>query len=433
MAAPPDAPLFHRTTLANGIRVVTETIPSVRSVAVGVWVQVGSRDERPEEAGIAHFIEHVVFKGTAKRRTHHIAQRMEAVGGYLNAFTSKEYTCFYARALDEHLERALDTTLDLVLNPAFPEKEVEREKDVVLEEMKMYEDQPEDLVFDRFERVVYGEHALGQPVIGFPETVRAFTREQVRAYVERHYTPDRMVVAIAGNVDHRRAVRMVERLTAGVERRSGDPGRTGAADYVPGERREGRPIQQAHLVIGTRSPGLLDDRRTTLSVLNTVLGGGMSSRLSQNIRERYGYCYNVYSFANLQADAGDFGVYIGLDAEKVDRGHKLVVRELEKLAAKAVSPRQLQQAKSQLKGSIMLGLESMSNRMMRLGRIELTFGRYFTLDEVTASIDAVSADDVRGMAEALFPDDQLSSVALVPQAVGGDGAEAGVSSLSLAA
>lgn len=413
---PDPRPIFHRTTLPSGIRVVSERIPSVRSVAVGAWLAAGSRDERPEDSGISHFIEHMVFKGTARRRTHHIAQRMEAVGGYLNAFTSKEYTCYYARALDEHLERALDVVLDLVICPVLPEKEVEKEKEVVIEEMKMYEDAPEDLIFDRYEEVLYPHHALGRPVLGLPETVRTFTRDRLRAHIETHYAPNRLVVAVAGNVDHGTVVRYVERLTRDLDRAPKPIHREPANGYHPTERFERRPIQQAHLVIGTRGPGLADPRRTVVNTLNTVLGGGMSSRLSQNIREKFGYCYNIYSFANMLTDTGDVGVYMGTDAEKVERSRRLIVREFDKLVQKPVSARSLTQAKNQLKGSLMLGLESMSNRMMRLGKIELAFGRYFTLDEVIASIDEVTADDLQALAAELFDPERLSTVAILPEA-----------------
>jgi predicted Zn-dependent peptidase len=413
----PDAsyPIFHRTTLPNGIRVVSERIPSVRSIAVGAWLAAGSRDEAEQDNGISHFIEHMVFKGTQRRRTHHIAQRMEAVGGYLNAFTSKEYTCYYARALDEHLERALDVVIDLVVSPTLPEREVEKEKEVVVEEMKMYEDAPEDLIFDKFEAVLYPHHALGRPVLGVPETVRSFTRERLFDYIDDHYAPNRLVVAVAGNVDHETVVRYVRKMTADLERAPQPIERTSANGYDAEELVEHRPIQQAHLIVGTRSPGLDDERRTVLTTLNTLLGGGMSSRLSQNIREKYGYCYNIYSFTNMLADTGDFGVYMGTDASKDERSRKLIGRELEKLVQKPVSPRALSQAKNQLKGSLMLGLESMSNRMMRLGRIELAFGRYFTLDEVIASIDEVTAEEVQDLAAELFDPARLSTVAILPE------------------
>ena len=407
-------PLFRKTTLDNGVRLVSESIPSVRSISVGVWIGTGSRDESNQESGISHFIEHMVFKGTEKRRMHHIAQRMEAVGGYINAFTSKEYTCYYARALDEHLERAIDTLADLVISPQFPAKELEKEKDVVLEEMKMYEDNPEDLIFDHFESVIYQGHELGRPIIGFPETVSSFSREQLIDYIERTYTPDRIIVAVAGNVDHDRVVRYVREAFSSTRKPAHGPDRTPVNGYDPKEVIEDRPIQQAHAVFGTRSVDIHHKDRVAVTVLNTILGGGMSSRLNQNIRERYGFCYNVYSFVNMHSDSGDFGVYIGTDAENVDRAKKLIFRELQKLVDTPVSLRMLNQAKNQVRGSIMLGLESMSNRMMRLGRQELFFERYLSLDEINADVDRVTAEDVQRVAGELFDPDAFSKIVLLP-------------------
>ena len=411
----PVHPAFEKTTLSNGVRVLTETIPSVRSVAVGVWIASGSRDERAREAGISHFIEHMVFKGTARRRMHHIAQRMEAVGGDLNAFTSKEYTCYFARALDEHLHRAIDTISDFVLQPDFPEKELDKEKEVVLEEMKMYEDAPEEVIFDRFESVVYQGHALGRPIIGFPETVRSFSRAQLFEFIDGHYTPDRIVLVVAGNAEHADVVALAEAAFAEATRSRSRRRRVRVNGYAPRECVEQRPIQQAHLILGTRAVDIHDPMRSALTVLNTILGGGMSSRLNQNIREKYGYCYSIYSFLNLHSDTGDLGVYMGTDATRVDRAQKLIFRELDRLMQKPVSPRALNQAKNQVKGSIMLGLESMSNRMMRLGRQELLFERYFTLDHVLAELDAVTVEDVQQAAQHFFQPDRFSSVVLLPK------------------
>lgn len=405
---------FNKTLLDNGLRVITEAIPSVRSLAVGLWVHTGSRDEAPEEAGISHFIEHMVFKGTRRRRMHHIAQRMESVGGYLNAFTSKEYTCYYGRGLDEHLARAVDVVSDLVLDPTFNERELEKEKDVVLEEMKMYEDAPEEYIFDRFERALYAGHPLARPVIGLAETVRAFSRDQLVDYLGRHYTLGRMVLAVAGNVDHAHVVRQAERVFGDVQRPGEAPERTAVPPLRPGTLVERRPIQQAHLILGRRGFSIRDPRRTALTVLNTLLGGGMSSRLNQNIREKYGFCYNVYSFANMHSDTGDFGVYMGTDAGKVERARKLIWRELEKLADKPVSDRALSQVRNQVKGSLMLGQESMSNRMMRIGRQELIFRRYISLDEILAEVDAVTPEAVLELARELVQPEAFLSVVLLP-------------------
>ncbi|MFQ5570485.1 MAG: M16 family metallopeptidase [Rhodothermales bacterium] len=407
-------PAFQKTTLSNGVRVISEAIPSVRSISMGVWVATGSRDEAKPVAGISHFIEHMVFKGTRRRRMHHIARRMESVGGYLNAFTGKEYTCFFARALDAHLGRAIDTVCDLVLQPSFPEREVEKEKEVVLEEMKMYEDAPEELIFDRFESIIYRDHALGRPVLGYPDTVCSFTREQLFAYLDASYTEDRIVLAAAGNVRHEDVVALAEKAFEVSSRKPVSRERIPANGYDPGELVEERPIQQAHLVLGCRGYGVHHLKRSALSVLNTILGGGMSSRLNQNIREKYGFCYHIYSFVNMHSDTGDLGVYMGTDASRVPRARKLIFRELEKLASTPVSARTLNQAKNQVKGSLMLGLENMSNRMMRIGRQELMFERYVTLDEVLAELDEVNVEDVRNVAEKLFQPGRFSSIVLMP-------------------
>jgi predicted Zn-dependent peptidase len=403
-----------KTVLPNGVRIVTETIPAVRSISAGVWVHTGSRDESAKEAGISHFIEHMVFKGTTRRRMDQIARRLESVGGYLNAYTSKEYTCYYARTLDEHMDRAIDVGCDLVLRPTFPEKELDKEKEVVVEEIKMYEDMPEDLIFDRFEEIVYRPHALSRPIIGFPETVRSFTRDQLIQYVQTRYTAPQIVVTAAGNATHEQVVRHVEKAFEGYDRAPIRRKPAPPKAYAPDERIEARPIQQAHLVLGLRSFGIRDERRNILNVLNTVLGGGMSSRLNQNIREKYGFCYNIYSFANMQSDSGDFGVYMGTDTSHVDRAKKLILRETERLVQEALSPRLLHQAVNQVKGSLMLGLESMSNRMMRLGRQELFFGRHFSLDEIVASVESVTADNVQSLAQALFAPGAFTFVLLTP-------------------
>ncbi|MEM6335386.1 MAG: pitrilysin family protein, partial [Bacteroidota bacterium] len=402
------------TELASGVRVVTERLPSMRSISVGLWVANGSRDEPANLSGISHFIEHMVFKGTRKRRTHHIAQRMEAVGGYLNAFTSKEYTCYYARALDEHLERSVDIVCDLVFNPTFPEREVEKEKDVVVEEMRMYDDVPEDLLFDRYEGVLFDGHSLARPVIGYPETVRSFSQSDLFGYLENRYTPDRIVVAAAGNLTHARVVRLVEQALEKAERppNPSSHARDRVNGYTPKHLIENRPIQQAHLVLGTRGLDINDRRRMTMSLLNTVLGGGMSSRLNQNIREKYGYCYHIYSFANMLSDTGDFGVYMATDGAKVERSKKLIFRELDKLVQKPMSRQKLSQAQSQLKGALMLGLESLSNRMMRLGRMVLYDQPFRTLDEIIGSIEAVNETDLQDLAGDLFDPEQFSSAVL---------------------
>ena len=407
--------MYEKTRLTNGVRVITETIPSVRSIAVGIWVHTGSRDEEPSAAGISHLIEHMVFKGTTRRRTHQIARRLESVGGYLNAFTAKEHTCYYARALDAHLGRTIDTVCDLVQEPLFPPKELLKEKAVILEEMKMYEDSPEDVIFENFESIVYPDHAFGRPVIGFQDTVSALSREDLLGYMDYRYTPNRMVLAVAGNVKHKAAVRLAEKSLQALRRIPKNGQRNAVGGYQPGEIVHSRPIQQAHLIVGRRGIDVHSPRRTPMAVLNTILGGGMSSRLNQNIREKYGYCYTIYSFVNMYSDTGDTGVYIGTDASRTDHGRKLIMRELDKLVQNPVSARTLSQAKNQVKGQVMLGLESMSNRMMRIAQQELLFGRYITLDEALEKLDRVTVEDIQATAQFLYDPDKYSSVILLPQ------------------
>ena len=408
--------MFKKTILDSGVRVVTERIPSVRSLAIGIWVEVGSRDERDEEMGISHFIEHAVFRGTKKRRTHNIAQFMESVGGYLNAFTSKEQTCYLARCLDEHLPRAIDVLSDLVLEPTFPAKEIEREKDVVLEEIRMYADNPEDVVFDVYEEQIYAKHPLGRPIIGVPETVQSFTPDQLSQYIERHYTPDRIVIAAAGNLEHEHVLDLIQAAFATSDRKPNPHRRSPVASYTPTQMQQAKPIQQAHVVMGTPSYDLHHHNRTALSVLNTILGGGMSSRLNQNVREKYGYCYNIYSFVNFQQDSGDFGIYMGTDPSKVDRAKAVVLRELEKLTEKPVSKRMLNMAKNQVKGALMMGLESLNNRMNRIAKQEIYYNRYFSLDEVTEFIDAVDEAKLQEVAKELFVPERFSHTVISPNA-----------------
>ena len=386
--------------LSNGVRVVVEPVATVASVAAGLWVDTGSRDESPEEAGLTHFIEHMVFKGTRRRRAHHIASRMEAVGGYLNAFTTKEHTCYYARGLAEHAFRALDTVTDLVTGPVFPEGEIPKEQEVVVEELKMYEDQPEDLIFDRMEALVYAGHPLGRPIIGYEDTIRGFDRAMLERFMAAHYSPERLIVTVAGNVKPDRVVRMAEKMLGHLEPVARAE-RVAPGPFVPARHDERRPVQQAHLALSTRVFDIHHPDRTVLGVLNTLLGGGMSSLLAQNVREKYGYCYTIYSYTNHYLDAGDFGVYVATDEAKTAHTERLIFRELDRLAAAPVSAQRLRQAQAQVKGGMLLGLENLSSRMNRLGRQLLSFDRVLGVDEMAAEVDAVTVEDVQRLARTL--------------------------------
>ena len=410
------AALYRKTVLENGIRIVTETIPHVRSVSIGVWADVGSRDENPTKNGISHFLEHMVFKGTKKRSVRDIAQSLESRGGYLNAFTTKEQTCFYARVLDTNLAEAIDVISDLVLNATFKQRELEKEKLVVIEELRNAEDDPEDIIHDYFEKTVFPDHSLGNPIIGTEENLRRFRREDLVAHVESHYHPSRIVISAAGNVDHGRLVKLTKkyfgRLRTGPAPRKRQPGPT--RGIHPARREYRRPINQAHISLGTVAYSIHHKDRYPLIVLNALLGEGMSSRLYQTIREKHGFAYSVYSFVNLLSDTGLFGAYIGTDRKNIENALSLVHKELHKLKTKAVSSAELRRTKSQIKGTMMLGLENMSSRMMRLGSAELYFESFMTLDNIVKKINTVTSESIQRVAVDLFDERRFSTVIIRP-------------------
>ena len=404
-----------KTTLPSGVRILSESVPSVRSIATGVWIDSGSRNDPESQAGISHFVEHAVFKGTAKRRMHQIASRMESVGGYLNAFTSKEHTCYLARALDSHLARSVDSVCDLVASPVFPEHEIEKEKGVVLEEIKMYDDAPEEYILDQFESAIYPSQAIGRPIIGYPETVAELEREDLLRHVSSRYTPDQIVVAASGNLRHTMLVRSVKKAFEGLRPASKDVGKEGRlSPYQAAEVSLTRPIQQAHLILGRPAISIHSKHRPALELINIILGGGSSSRLNQRIRERYGFCYTIHSFLNTYSDCGDFGIYLGLDPSRISHALRLIFRELDHLVQKPVSKQVLSRAKVQARGGIALGLESMSNRMIRLGKQELHFGRVIPIDETIAELEAVTVEQIQTFASEFLVPDAFSRVLLVP-------------------
>ena len=410
--------VYKKTILPNGIRVVTEYIPSVRSVAVGCWVDNGSRDESARLNGLSHFVEHMVFKGTKTRRLHQIAQSMESVGGYLNAFTGREHTCFYARALDDHLKRAIDITTDLVFNPTFPQKEIEREKDVVLEEMKMYEDSPEDVIFESFDSALYPGHALGRPIIGSNKTVKSFSQSDLLKFTKSRFAANRIVISIAGNVDHDRAVDLVSECVKKGNKlaKTRSKKREKLPRYTPKSVvRTDTNFHQAHLLIGRRNFGLNSSKKLRLTLLNSVLGGGMSSRLNQNIREKYGYCYSIYSFANMISNTGEFGVYMATDLQKAEKSKDLIFKELKRLKDKPLSNAIVKRAKNQMKGSMMLGLENMSSRMMRLGKMELYYESFVDLDTTMDKLDRISSEELFSLAQDVLKPSRFSDIILKSQ------------------
>jgi predicted Zn-dependent peptidase len=403
---------IHRHVLPNGLIVITETMPQVRSVSVGIWVNNGSRREKATENGMAHFLEHMVFKGTERRSAEGIAREMDSVGGMLDAFTSKEQICFNAKVLDEHLPIAFDVLADLVLRPKLNSEDVKKEQQVVLEEIKMDLDNPEYMLHDIFTRGFWPEHSLGRPILGTPETVRNFSREVLFGRFQKWFAPDHIVVTAAGNVTHEQVLNLVEK-EFGHMRPSGEPDAEFAPNTAaPIHLEKKRDLEQVHLCIGVPCIPLADERRFAVAILNNLLGGGMSSRLFQNIREKQGLAYAVFSELTPYSDAGMLSVYAGTAKETVAQVLDLTIAEFRAMKESPVTEEELRRAKNHLKGSLMLSLESTSSRMSNLARQELYFHRFSTLDEILASIEAVTHDEVQSLAQQFFQPDQIAVTVL---------------------
>ncbi|MGK2879914.1 MAG: M16 family metallopeptidase [Mycobacterium sp.] len=401
-----DSAALRRTTLPGGLRVVTEFVPSVHSASVGVWVNVGSRDEGPSVAGAAHFLEHLLFKATPTRSAVEIAQAVDAVGGELNAFTAKEHTCYYAHVLDSDLELAVDLVSDVVLRGRCERDDVEVERDVVLEEIAMRDDDPEDVLGDEFLSAMFGDHPLGRPVIGSVESITDMTRSQLHSFHTRRYIPERMVFAVAGNVDHDEVVALVRKYFGPrlVRGRQPIPPRKGAS-RVPGRptlalvNRDG---EQTHISLGVRVPGRHWEHRWALSVLNTALGGGLSSRLFQQIRETRGLAYSVYSTVDTFSDCGALSVYAACQPERFDEVARVTTDILEVVARDGITADECRIAKGSLRGGLVLGLEDSGSRMNRIGRSELNYGEHRSIAETLQQIEGVTLDDVNAIARRLL-------------------------------
>jgi predicted Zn-dependent peptidase len=399
-----------RTTLPGGLRIVTESVPAVRSVSVGIWIGVGSRDEAPELAGAAHYLEHLLFKGTRRRTAAAIAEELDAVGGDLNAFTAKEHTCYYAHVLDTDLPLAVDVLADVVTDAVLAPSDVELERGVVLEEIAMRDDDPEDLLGELFDDALFGDHPLGRPVIGSQSSVRAMERDALHEFWRGEYTTPRMVVAAAGNLSHDHVVDLVAAALADATRRAGAgaapvPRRTpGAMTSPDGPRLVLRPddTEQAHLMIGVPALPRHDPRRGALAVLNAALGGGPSSRLFQQVREQRGLAYSVYSTISTYADGGSLSVYAGCAPHRLGEVSALVGEVLASVATGGISESELARAKGSLRGGLVLGCEDTASRMHRIGRSELDHGRQRTISESLDRISTVSGPDVAALAGELL-------------------------------
>lgn len=403
-----------RTVLPGGLRVVTEAVPTMRSVSFGVWVGVGSRDESGKQAGASHYLEHLLFKGTNQRSALEISAAIDGLGGEMNAFTAKEFTCFYARVLDADLPIAVDVITDMVLSSTITGPDYESERGVILEEIAMHDDDPSDVVHDTFAESVFGDTPLGRPILGSVGSIETLSRDTVRRYYKRWYRPEHLVVAAAGNLDHTSVVRLVKKAFA-----AGGVPLSGAAVEVPSEERRTRRAQprprrggeavvvprtseQVNLVLGMPGVDRNDPRRFALGVLNSALGGGMSSRLFQEVREKRGLAYSVYSYHAQYSDAGLFGVYAGCLPKKVDDVLDLCRAEIQRVCHRGITAEELERGKGQLRGSLVLGMEDTGSRMNRIGKSELVYGEMLSLDEILRRIRQVTLDDVRDVASGVL-------------------------------
>jgi predicted Zn-dependent peptidase len=411
-SVPPNGGDSHvvRAVLPSGLRVITESLPAVRSAAFGIWAGVGSRDEDLAYAGATHYLEHLLFKGTSRRSALDISAAIDAVGGELNAFTAKEYTCYYARVLDADLPLAIDVLTDMVTSSLIEPKDVDAERGVILDEIAMNDDDPSDTVHEAFTVQLFGDTPMGRPILGSVHSINSITRDQIAGHYAARYKPENLVVAVAGSLDHDEVVELArsafgpaltgaDPLPPRLPRPGQDPGPGSAGTGV---RLVSRGIEQANLVLGCGGLSRTDDRRFALGVLNAALGGGMSSRLFQEVREKRGLAYSVYSFSSQHADSGMWGVYAGCMPAKADEVLAICQDEIAKVISGGLTDDELNRGKGQLRGSIVLGLEDPSSRMSRLGKAELVYPRLEPVDEILAAIGAVTHDDVREVAAAIL-------------------------------
>lgn len=394
--------VIKKYTCQNGVRIVLENIPTVRSVAIGVWIGTGSRNETPENNGISHFLEHMFFKGTKTRSAREIAESFDSIGGQVNAFTSKEYTCYYAKVLDNHAGFALDVLADMFFNSTFVEEELAKEKKVVCEEIKMYEDTPDDIVHDLLSKAIYENHALGYPILGTEETLDTFNGAKLKEYMHDTYTPENVVVSIAGNIS--------DTFIAEVEKYFGsyEGGKQEQVDSKPtfhtNRLARKKETEQAHLCIGYEGLQVGHEDIYNLIILNNVLGGSMSSRLFQDVREQKGLAYSVFSYHSAYQDSGIVTIYGGTGAKQLDELYDTVQETLSKLKAEGITAKELNNCKEQLKGSLMLSLESTNSRMSRNGKNELVLKRHRSLDDIVLEIDKVTKENVDKLANKIFTD-----------------------------
>ncbi|MBP2650272.1 MAG: ptrA [Firmicutes bacterium] len=403
--------MYCKSTLSNGLRVVSEAIPYVKSATVGIWVGTGSRNEHEYNHGISHFLEHLMFKGTDNRSARDIAETVDAVGGQLNAFTAKEYTCYYMKVLDTHVDLAMDILSDMLLASKFGAEDINREREVVLEEVNMYEDSPDELVHDLFLNNVWPSHPLGRNILGTTDSIAKFDRDLVLEYYRDFYTPDNIVIAAAGNITHAQIEKLADKFFGGMKG-SKKQQITTPPELQPVRIIRAKETEQVHLCLGTASMPYNSPDVYVLHVLNNILGGGISSRLFQSIREERGLAYSIYSYTTSYSDCGLFTVYAGTRPANVGEVVDLVMKNIKEIKSIGITKNELTKTKEQLKGSLLLGLESSSSRMSRLGKMEITLGKFTTLDEIVASIEKVNLDSAGRILENMFNDNNLCFTAI---------------------
>ena len=409
----PGETFFKKTILPSGLRVMTEHMPQVRSVALGYWLGVGSRDEDDDVGGMSHFIEHLLFKGTKNRSSREISEAFDTLGAEFNAFTAKEYTCYYTRLIDQHVETGIEILSDMIQNPLFATDDIQSERKVVLEEINLHEDSPDERIHDLFMEALWPTHALGKPILGHAETVDSFTAEDVLGYYRQEYIPKNMILAVAGNVDHDMIVEFAQKhfTSSGGDR----VGRKHIAPHV--EKKLDvytKKTEQAHICLGTEAIPANDNRRYTLSILDNILGGGMSSRLFQEIREKRGLAYSTYSYHSLYAETGMVAAYAGTAPDNTEQVIKLVQEQIEGLANGSATDEEIYRAKESIKGHLVLGLESTGRRMTRLGKLEITDSEILSLDALVEKIDAVTRAGVTELAQELFKPEKMVLTVIGP-------------------
>jgi predicted Zn-dependent peptidase len=405
--------MFSLVTLDNNTQILTETVPHVRSVSIGFFVDTGSRYESPDINGSSHFIEHLMFKGTGRRTAKDIAEELDAVGGQLNAFTTKEYTCYYARVLDEHFDLAVDLLGDMLFASKLDPIDIDRERNVILEEIKMYEDAPDELVHDIFASSIWRGHSLGQPIIGTADVINGLTREKLFNYYKDNYNPGRMIVAVAGNISHDAVMKKLHPLFENKEGKA----RPRQVNTPVTQRHivcRSKDTEQVHLCVG--APGLQLDHENiyVMQIINTILGGGLSSRLFQEIREQRGLVYSVYSYHSSYHDTGLFGIYAGLSKQNVDEVLELIFKQVRDIQINGVKKEELYRAKEQLKGSLFLSLENVNTRMSRLGKSQLYLGKVFSPEEIVNKVNKVTISDIQELAKEVLDPDGFSLASIGP-------------------